>query len=344
MSDWKPEIVKVGKVDSLEGSDFLEITTVMGVYPTIVRKGQFKEGDLAAWLPYDSVLPNDDRWLFLVPQNIKDKGFDEIPEKYRTLKSRKIRGAYSEGLLVEAPEGFNEGDCIIDHFKLTKRVYKEEYEIDNTGTGDTEKNPENFELFKYDLDGIAKYGYVFDENEEVVVQEKLEGSNCSIVWMNDRIYVRSRNLFKKDVEGSFWWKPVYDLDLKNKLSKYPSLTLWGENLGGIKGYSYNCLIKNNIIQRKFVVFDIWDLKYKKFLDWDQVVEICNDLGVETAPILYRGPWQGIEWLKPMAEGQSVIGKCVREGVVVRSVPEGWHHKLGRKILKLKGHGYKLQKG
>jgi hypothetical protein len=45
----------------------------------------------------------------------------------------------------------------------------------------------------------------------------------------------------------------------------------------------------------------------------------------------------------MAEGTSTIGTCVREGIVIRSVPEAWDPKLGRKIIKLKGRGYKLFK-
>jgi hypothetical protein len=41
--------------------------------------------------------------------------------------------------------------------------------------------------------------------------------------------------------------------------------------------------------------------------------------------------------------ETTIGTCVREGIVIRSVPEAWDPKLGRKIIKLKGRGYKLFK-
>ena len=79
--------------------------------------------------------------------------------------------------------------------------------------------------------------------------------------------------------------------------------------------------------------------------WKREVErITKEIGLETVPILYRGPWKTDRSLHELAEGQSTIGACVKEGFVMRSIPEAWHERLGRKIIKLKGRGYKLAKG
>lgn len=351
MSEFRCEIVKLGKIESLEGSDFLEVTTVMDEYPVILKKGQYQEGQLVSFLSYDSVVPDTEQFHFLSPRELKNEAGEilresypvgSVPEKYRTIKSKLIRGTYSEGLIVDAPPGFAEGDSVVKHFGITKRVYPEE--VDKTGARDCEKNPEGLELSKYDLDALAKYSYCFEEGERVIIQEKIEGENCTIIYFNGRLYVRSRNLFKKNEEGSYWWKYPLENNLEEKLSKYPGFALWGELYGNVKGWKYDCKVIKNVIQRNFRVFDIWDIKNKKFLEWDNVLEICNDIGVQTVPTLYDGPWKSDRSLNYLAEGKSTIGDCVREGMVVRTVPESWHPKLHRKIAKLKGRDYKLAKG
>lgn len=342
MSDWKPEIVRLGKIEDLPNSDFLSITNVMDVYPCVIKKGQYKEGDLVSWLPYDSVCPDTEQFKFLCP---KDKVNEDgtTPQKYRTLKAKRIRGTYSEGLIVDAVPGLKEGDSIVEHFSLEKRVYPEE--IDQTGKMACEGGPSGVTLFKYDLEGVAKYGRYFNDNEYVIITEKLEGENCTYLYAEDRLWVRSRNFFKKDVEGSYWWELPRRLDLEEKLKKHPGLAIWGELYGGVKNFRYSDNeIKNNKVQRNFRVFDIYDTNKRKFLEWDDVVMISKELGLETVPVIYSGPWKVDKSLYELAEGKSVIGNCVREGFVVRSVPESWDAKLGRKILKLKGKGYKLAKG
>jgi RNA ligase (TIGR02306 family) len=351
MSDWHPCIVKLGKIDSLLGSDFLEITTVMGEFPCIFRKGEYKEEQLVSFLPYDSVVPDTEQWHFLAKPTKRDKDgtvlippppVGQVPIKDRIVKARKIRGTYSEGLIVNAPPGFQEGDSIVEYFSLTKREYEEE--LPERSTGNQESAPKSFFLSKYDLEGLAKYGYAFQEGQQVIITEKIEGENCAIVYAEDRLWVRSRNWFKKDEPDSHWWDIPHRYNLPEKLKDFPRLVVFGELYGGVKGWKYDCPIINNRIQRKFRVFDIWDIKNKKFLEWDEVERITQAIGLETVPVLYKGAWTTDRSLHSLAEGKSTIGTCVREGFVVRSVPESWNEKLGRKILKLKGREYKLVKG
>lgn len=342
MSDWLPKVIKIDKLEKHPHADALDIVNVMGVYPCIVRRGQYKEGDLVSWIPYDSVVPDIETFAFLAPKNTISYTVGNIPEKYRTIKAKKIRGMYSEGLIVDCPSSLKEGDCIIDYFGLTKRVYPEELP-DKIDAG-TEKAPSSFSLFKYDLAGLAQYGYAFEEEEPVVITEKIEGENCAMVYMEDRLWVRSRNYFKRYSEDSQWWEVPNRMGLEDKLKQIPGLVIWGELYGAVKGWHYDCSRINNKIQREFRVFDIWDIFRKVFLNWDEVQKISNEIGLKTVPVLYRGPWKKDGSLNLLAEGKSTIGACVKEGWVMRSDPEGWHHRLGRKIIKLKGKDYKLAKG
>jgi RNA ligase (TIGR02306 family) len=183
MSDWHPCVVKLEDISPLPNSDFLEITTVMGEYPAILRKGEYKKGQLVSFIPYDSIVPDTEMFHFLAPGPKKDKAgnitapspaIGSVPEKYRTIKAKKIRGAYSEGLIVPAPNEFNEGDNIVDHFNLTKRVYEEELpDLPGKGSNENEAAPKTFSLFKYDLEGMAKYGSAFEDGEQVLITEKI---------------------------------------------------------------------------------------------------------------------------------------------------------------------------
>jgi len=190
MTDYYPCVVKLGKVEPLPNSDFLQISTVMNEYPVIFRTGDYKSGDLVAFLPYDTIVPSNETFAFLTPPPKKNKDgsikqesppVDQIPIKYRTIKSKQVRGTYSEGLLMPCPPGYKEGDSVVEYYGLTKRVYEEEVEDHpnnfktKSGSNDNEKNPKTFQLKKYDLEGMAKYGYTFEEGENVLIQEKFEG-------------------------------------------------------------------------------------------------------------------------------------------------------------------------
>lgn len=350
MSDFNSIVVRLGKIDPLPNSDFLAITTVMGEFPVILRKGQYQEGQLVSFIPYDAVVPDTETFHFLAPPPKKDAigtitkptpPVGQVDQKYRTIKAKKIRGTYSEGLIVPAPDGFQEGDSVIEHFGLTKRVYEEE--LPERG-GRNEVAPTSFSLFKYDLHGFAKYGWLFEEGEEVLITEKIEGENCTVVFEEEKLWVRSRNYFKKDESDSHWWDLPRRLNLAEKLKEFPGLAIWFELYGGVRGWKYDCVAIDNKLQRKGRVFDVYDIKNKKFLEWQDVEIITKTIGMETVPALYRGGWKTDRSLHELAEGKSTIGECVKEGWVMRSVPEKWCEKLERKIVKLKGRDYKLAKG
>jgi RNA ligase (TIGR02306 family) len=393
MSDWHPIVVKISEVKPLPNSDFLSITTVMNEYPVIFKKGDFKEGDLAAFLPYDTVVPDTEQFHFLCPTGKDDNGktiplyeVGSVPEKYRYIKARRLRGTYSEGLLAPVPSDLKEGDSVVEALSLKKRIYEEELDevvsqkVKNHNQN--EKSPKTFQMFKYDLEGMAKYGYAFEEGEQVLIQEKLEGQNLCMVYAENKLWVRSRNFFKAKhpavrygdffkrissvsslleacgklyeavktsiylkwfdpkLSHDHWWSMAQKYDLERKLKKYNGIAIFGEWYGNLSKWRYDCPGKE---ERDFRVFDMYDVYKKKYLEWSEVEKICKEVGLKTAPILYKGEFKNSDEFKQFAEGESVLGKCVREGFVMRSIPESNHHKLGRKIIKLKGKGYKLEK-
>lgn len=346
MTDFYCEVAKITKIEKHTNSDNLSVATVLNT-PVIIRTGTYSEGQLVSYIGVEAIVPDTELFHFLAPPAKKDsKGIliepaphvGSVREKYRTIKSKKIRGTYSEGLIVAAPENFQEGQSLIEHFGIKRRDPEAE-----APDASNEHGPSTFSLFKYDIEGLAKYGYVFQEGEEVLITEKLEGENYSLTFAEDRLWVRSRNYFKQDLEGSHWWEWAHRMQMEEKLKAFPLLAIWMEKYGHVPRFKYDCPMENGAMLRMCRVFDIWDVLNKKFLPWEEVSRISKALELNTVPVLYQGPWKNDGSLQTLAEGKSAIGEHIKEGWVMRSIPEGWHEKLGRKMVKYKGHDYKLAK-
>jgi hypothetical protein len=118
MSDWSPQIVRVEKVEKHPDADALDIVTVLGDYPVIAKRDEYHVDDLAAYIPIDSIVPDTEDYYFLCPKAYEKYEEDgevkqrqvgnkypmgEVPEKYRVIKAKKIRGIYSQGMIVQCP-------------------------------------------------------------------------------------------------------------------------------------------------------------------------------------------------------------------------------------------------
>lgn len=107
MSEFYVEVVRIGKVEKHPNADSLSITQVHGGYPCIIKTGDFVEGDLAAYIPVDALVPTDRPMFAFLAKEAKADG------TYR-IRARKLRGVFSMGLLVKAPDGSKEGDNVRD--------------------------------------------------------------------------------------------------------------------------------------------------------------------------------------------------------------------------------------
>lgn len=378
MSDWQPQIVKIEKIEKHPDADALDIATVLGDYPVIVKRDEYKVDDLAGYIPIDSIVPDTDQFYFLCPVNREqyEEGGEvksrilgpkyqvgSVPEKYRRIKAKKIRGRYSQGMLVSewysenVPgvafdiEG-NPGDSLLTGFGELSKISKwEEEEEDNIPNAkkskgaNAEKAPQGWAIPYYDIDGLRKYVSCLGENEEIVLTEKVHGSNAAFCHDGERLWVKSRNFYKKMDEDDPWWDVALRYNLTEKLAKYPFHVFFGELYGTVKGFRYDCEIINGKMESKIRFFDIWDVKSMRYLDYDPFVAMVKDVDLDLMPELYRGIWKGKEEMYPYAEGMTMLGgKHIREGFVLRTVKERYEPKLDSRMqVKLVGEGYNLQK-
>jgi RNA ligase (TIGR02306 family) len=120
-------IRRIDSIDPIVDADAIEVATVGG-WKIVVKKGEFAVGDLAVYLEIDSWVPTE-----LAPFLSKGKEPREFEGiKGERLRTVKLRGTLSQGLLLKIEDCFNiveiEGKKFInisEHNKTarTKDVY-----------------------------------------------------------------------------------------------------------------------------------------------------------------------------------------------------------------------------
>src|SRR5271168_3184189 len=99
------EVVIVRNPQAHPNADRLDVIMVGG-YSVVTGKGNFKDGDLGVYFPPDTIVPAISQFAFVwESRNYSPAPYGEdidgntVPEKYRRIKAKKIRGMISEGLL-----------------------------------------------------------------------------------------------------------------------------------------------------------------------------------------------------------------------------------------------------
>ena len=409
MSSWEPQVVKIEKVVHHPDADALDVATVLGDYPVIVKRDEYKEGDLAGYIPIDSIVPDTEQFYFLCPkayEKYEENGetkqrqlgpkfpMGSVPEKYRIIRAKKIRGTYSQGMLAPVPEQWwpgcrrapecngkvyysaehdnfycSEPDCkvgqgnvyyegqksrllkvgdfIADLIGLKKWDEPEEENLPGlkrTATN-AEKAPSGWAIPHYDIDGIRKYIACLQEGEEIVLTEKLHGSNAAFCHDGTRLWVRSRNYYKKMDPDDMWWDIALRYDLENKLKHFPMMVFYGEVYGQVKGFRYDTVIENGALLTKVRFFDVWDVAKKRYLDYNDRIKMIARAELDAVPQLYFGKWLDKATMYAYAEGMSTLNpKTIREGWVLNTRFERYEPRLDSRLqFKLVSETYNLAK-
>lgn len=167
MSTHRVEVVRLGPIHKHPNADTLGYTEIWG-YTAIVRLGDFQEGELAAYIEPDFVVP----------------AAGTHPEAYRfaflkdnlRVKARRLRGMWSQGLLIKLQEtdSYAAGDDVMDAWGIVRYDPDVHPKFKTQTTG--EKAPPVLQSIpKYDLEPLRRYKSLFAPGEEVYVTEKLHG-------------------------------------------------------------------------------------------------------------------------------------------------------------------------
>lgn len=344
-------VIKIEKIDNHPDADRLELTEVDGM-TVVMQKGLNRVGDLVYYVPPDVVVDNT------------QPPFDFLESK--RVKTRKIRGIVSYGLILPLTKGGNEGDIVNELLGVENyEDYLERIGNDPNRTPGSPHFPTHTTTpptgqIKYtDIDALNKYFRLLVDGEEVVIHEKIDGCCSGYVYQNKKLHVSTRKRWIKD-DDSHWWKIAKSQQFEKFLFAFENKLLFGEVYGNINILRYNFHKDGN----KFAAFDIYDINKGQYLDYDDFLTTIKQISetvylpfepdndqkmincpqLNLVPELYRGPWLGIEHAKELAEQNSILYDGIKEGIVVRPTKERTDSRLGRVILKLHSDKFLLRKG
>ncbi len=177
MSTFDCPVVQIEWLKPVPNSDALEHTEVFETN-VVVRKGQLKAGDLAVYIPLDSMVP-------MSKPQFQGLGIKSERELYR-VKAVRLRGMYSEGLLVPYPDTrLRPMDQIGDQAKLNGLDMSQEwgitkYEEPETpariqGTKGSQQDKDIAWAPKYNVESLLKSREAIPEGTHVIVTEKIHG-------------------------------------------------------------------------------------------------------------------------------------------------------------------------
>lgn len=321
-----------------------------------------KEGDVVVYFPPDVMLHRELSDELGVTGYLSFKNDD--PD-YGRVRCARLRGEPSFGIVIELPEGadWKPGDNVADKYDVKK--YEAPVRPDS---GDIDRELTLFTTYT-DIQNLRNYPFIFKEGEEVVVTEKIHGTNCRVGLVevgpeveDDELnaaggvpekrlmfvagsHTHRRKRPEADMERHLYWMPLSMPEVKALLLGVVSgevphrqVILYGETYGTKVqgGFNYDA--------GKGLGFRAFDLYVDgRYLPYDEFKALCQKYGVETVPELGRVSFSMSNVHKLCnLDGKSVIGGHMIEGGVVRPVVERRHPAIGRVVLKYIGDEYLLK--
>jgi RNA ligase (TIGR02306 family) len=357
MSSLIVEVCSIDEILPIEGADRIVTARIKGWY-SIVGKDQFKVGDTCVFLPPDS----------LVSDTLIEKYNLTYLKNGNRVRPLKLKKFVSQGLVLTNDENLPVGTDVRERYGIGKWEPVVGVQS-NKGNKKKKVKSANPSFHKYtDLENIRHFDNVFLENEQVVIHEKIHGTNFRCgrlkrqirdnfflkIW--DKLMIKffgeyefvygTRNVqLETENQENFYEGNIYlDAVKKYKLDIYcPADTIiYGEVFGkGVQDLEYGLTDRTDLV--------VFDVKVNdKYLSYFDLVGFCMAHALNMPPELYCGPYSK-DILLANTKGESILAKHygvsqMREGAVIRPIEEVIHPRTGRKILKSISEEYLVRPG
>lgn len=306
MSTFKCPVVRIDKIGKHPNADNLSIWNgPQG--PLVFKNGQFKDGDLAVFVPADSLVDlSRNEFQFLAGD--KKEGLFRI-------RGIKLRGIPSVGLILPA-NGLSEGDDGAQIYGVTKYVPEQTHSFFTSS--DQAPTPNGVYVPTYDVENHWQFEKTLIEGTSVEcmdfettwhISQKIHGCNAKYFMDKEgKIHAGSRARW---VAGDNAWTHAltkeHDL-ISRILKENPNCVLFGQVYGKVQDLSYG---QENV---GFVPFDLYDTKLNKFLPASALMTFCppSQLFVGTLRGAIDEARQQFCDMSFMADG-----KNISEGAVIR---------------------------
>ena len=330
-------IRRIAEIRPIENADAIEHVRVDGWW-VVGKKGEFQVNDLAVYIEIDAWCPHE-----LAPFLSKGKEPREYNGvKGERLKTIKLRGAVSQGLLLPIPTELNDPTQFTEGLDVTELLGIQKWEppIPAQLRGKIAGNFPSW-LRKTDEDRIQN---CFKDvsprlNESWVIEEKVDGSSMTVGYRKgdfildkegqpipEEFVVCSRNLsLKLEDEDNTFVRIAKESSIQDAMKAYGrNLGISGELIGeGVQGNKYD--IKGH----RWLVFNIFDVDTGKYVSAKERQFIIRDLvalgaTIEQVPVITAVGTTLLDGLSvddflEMAEGKSALNpKTEREGLVFKN--------------------------
>lgn len=239
-------VVKVDEIRPIEGADRVEVAIVNG-WHIMVRKNQFKPGDLAVYFEIDSKVPAEEPFMFLEPKHFKiktqkyfkgtvisqgllmgfeDFGWEKDAYKLGDFLTQKLKVTYA----VEEDNARKASS--VDKYKkmaqrhgklfshqpfrwLMRRTWGKKVLFLFFGKTSDKKTGWPAWVAKTDEERIENMPWIFDNKSPFVATEKIDGTSTTFTMKRGKFgkndfYVCSRNVvFDKPDKNCFYDTNVY---------------------------------------------------------------------------------------------------------------------------------------
>lgn len=348
-------IEKIDSISPIKDADFVVMALIQG-YETVVKKDDFREGDLIVYIECDSLCHETPDFEFLRGTKFK-------------IKIRKFKGQISMGLVMPLsilPKGnYNIGDDVTELLQIRNYVKMQEDKEEFENISNVQRNSRSvllkilmknssFRKIYLKLNtiskgdwpdwGVSKTDEVRIQNEcallldhfdeEWYITEKLNGSSQTffhhkiIKWGFPKwiFGVCSRNIWLKTPDNSNFWKVVKKYDLEKRFKR-----VFSQREAVIQGELLAPNIQKNqykVEEPEFYVFNYIRHGVRQG-QWD-MLNISKILGLKTVPIINHGfvPSEHIKskdikdvvnYMLEYSKGKSKLCNVDREGIVCRLV-------------------------
>lgn len=353
---------KIKAIKPIPGADKIECAEILG-WEVVVKKGEFKEGDLCVYIEIDSILPQISQFEFLRSRKFLVKTIK--------LKSQISQGiAFPPSIVKEIDPNFDltsikVGQDLTDVLNITK--YDPEADLDIQDLDDSTKKSwfrNKFNYYKWKLFGfkkVKKGNFPSDvpKTDEVRVQnmsrhlyakesssayitEKLEGTSVTFLyrksgnWLSElfnqngifQVCSRNRIVFNSQNDSISNHHLVTIAEKYNLNKKMRKLN---RNIA-IQGECIGPKIQDNIYKLpdlEFRAFLVFDLNKQSYLPLQEMLSLLEELDLPFVPMI-EDPHllhNDVKFYVELSKGKSKINPQIdREGIVIRSLNENFSFK------------------
>ena len=356
MADFKVSVCRLDEVSPHPNADRLDMARIGG-WQIVVGKDQHKPGEIVAYIPEQSLVPE------AVQKALGVEGKLAGAKKNR-VKAIRLRGMLSQGLILPLKDGalahpetggqksFALGDDAAEFLGIAKY----EPPVPTHMQGEAFASP--VRLPRYDVENWKSEPEAIPPGSNVLITEKLHGTLCLAVFHKEEVIISSKGMASKDMGLKPSENNLYHLVLTPFLpavraaleAKWPEAEARGI-IGEIAGPRVQDL-NYGLGRPGFYLFEIivkrtpetpWE-----YGDFAEAQAFAAETKLNTVPFLGEAACPGpseIDRANELADGKTAIpgSDQIREGVVLRAPKEGRDKNGDRLIRKIVSGAYLTRK-